>query len=220
MDWAKLVVELLNSWPLIILVIIAYFRLELRQLLLRVVKLGKDGLEFEAQPKEVQRPLEELGRIEPTVHVPSLSDASGKLDDLPSLSTKVTAMVENHLLQSINVIAEQKRIPLAIRQLAEARVSTAFERIYSFIFGSQFDALAALIKSGGFTSVSEARLFYEGEVRSKFSSYYERSTFEEWSRYLFHNQLVEQDADKITITFIGRDFVEYVNIHQLPRKDW
>lgn len=101
-----------------------------------------------------------------------------------------------------------------------ARLGRAFEQIYRIIFGSQIEAVKALVSTSGTATRKEALEYFEG-IKARFPDFYEKSTFDDWVRYPISAGLVEETSDQIKITAIGQDFVRYIDEMKLPaNKPW
>ena len=73
---------------------------------------------------------------------------------------------------------------MLIRQLAVARLSTVFERIYSLLFGSQIVGLRRLAHSDK-ASLEEAKDFFE-PYRRQYEEFYKDYGFEGWLGFLLN----------------------------------
>jgi hypothetical protein len=207
LEYAKLVVELVKAiaWPSSILGVAFLFRHELRKLVPRVKRVGPTGVEFDAE-----RQLAVGASFEGLREFPG------------NVRTRAISRIEIDLHKQIGVIDEGQRVDLLIRQLAQSRLETHFERVYRNIFGSQISGLKLLsTQNAGQVAREGAKQWFEDEVKSKFPDFYKDTSFETWLQFLINMLLVESTPDSVTITEIGRDYLTYMSATGLPEgKNW
>lgn len=205
MEFFKTIVELIKAvaWPSAFFALGFMFRSDVRGLFPRLTKANLTGLEFN-----------------PTKQA---SSPQSGLRDLPGYvpPSAAVASIEASIRNDLAVIDPDKQQDLLIRHLAVARLGRSFEQTYRIIFGSQIAALKALeATSSGTTSRKEAEDYFEG-VKARFPDFYEKSTFDEWVRYPIVVGLIEEIADQIKLTAMGRDFIRYIDDTKLPAdKPW
>lgn len=189
-------------WPALILFLALFFRGDMRDLLPRLRRAGRDGVEFEVATQKQS--------ADPAVRTP------GTLADLPGLGrTEAIAALERQLHDSLErEVPDGQRVDRLVRLLAEARITAAFEAAYRVIFGSQIQGLRTLNERGGAVLEGEVRKYFE-EVSAKFPDVYGSFSFEEWLGFLLRQGLVERGA-KINITPLGIDFLHFLTARQLP----
>ena len=143
------IVDLLKAavWLIAVAFIAIWYKGDIRDILPRLRKAGPTGIELDAA-------------IQQRVAVSTVS-TSVTLKDLPGFPrTEAMATVETELHQSLKLIETELQIDMLIRQLAVARLSTVFERIYSLLFGSQIVGLRRPAHSNK-ASLEEAKDFFE-----------------------------------------------------------
>lgn len=186
------------AWPIAIVLIALAFKVEIRALLPRLRKAGPTGVELD--PAEQQREAPNSTAVTTTSDV---------IKDLPGISrTPAMEALERGIHAELQKRPEGDRVALAVRALAQSQLETAFERIYQWIFGSQILGLRRLHERTT-VSVEDARQFFE-EFRSKDPTAYGSYGFNEWLGFLINQGLVRRDGDAVTITEIGRDFLQYL----------
>jgi hypothetical protein len=161
MEVLNAIVDLLKgvSWPAALIIIALAFRSEFRSLLPRLRRFGPTGAEFDAAEKQ-QTTSETISTTK-------------ELKELPGFPrTPAIENLERQFHTSLEYIEGDKRKDVLVRLLAQARLETAFERIYRLIFGSQI----ALLKRLNGTS-----LITIDEARSLFTAY--AAQFPELERY-------------------------------------
>jgi hypothetical protein len=197
-DWLVKIAPAL-AWPLAALVIIGWFRKEIRELIPKLIrwKLG---------------PLEgEIGQ-QPTTPVPTekLTAPAKVLVDQAVEGSPDLAMLEKQFDAELPMYKDEAQIPLLLRRLAEARVAGFYEWLHNLIFGSQLVGLAKLADSGGTVSRDEAIAFFE-EYRSKYPVVHQHG-FDAWLAFLERNSLViwgGEDKSTLKLTDRGRAFLRF-----------
>ncbi|MCS3896412.1 hypothetical protein M2171_005545 [Bradyrhizobium japonicum USDA 38] len=197
MEYLKLLIELAKAiaWPVAVIAIGLMFKADVRALFPRLKKAGPTGFEFDPGRQVLAAPSKEL-------------------KDLPGFPERspMVAKVETDLHTELELFDPDRRIDLLIRNLAVARLATSFEQIHRTLFGSQLRSLRALAASeNGAASRAEASSAFENQVKPRFPEFYEKSSFDEWVRYLITVGLVEMKADKIAITEKGRELLRYAD---------
>jgi hypothetical protein len=94
-------------------------------------------------------------------------------------------------------------------------IENKFERIYTFIFGSQIEGLRALKNSGGRVTLGEAERFFDAK-KAEFGNVYDRSTFSDWFSFVERNDLAKLVDAYVEITLTGEDFLRFVDAKGLP----
>jgi hypothetical protein len=195
MEYLKLLVDLAKAiaWPTAVFALGFMFRSDVRALFPRLKKAGPTGLEFD--------PARQL-----------LAATSKELKVLPGFPDRspMIAKAETALHNELELFDPEKRIDLLIRHLAVDRLARNFEQIHRTLFGSQIRALRALQVDGGKTSRAESVTYFD-QVKAQFPEFYEKNTFDEWIRYPTTAGLVEANQEQITITELGREFLNYMD---------
>lgn len=192
------------AWPSIVATGGYYYREEIRGLFKRVQKIGLGGAQFETTPAQVPTTVEK-------------NIVSNQLRDVGLARTPFMSEVERRLLADLDSTPDEKRLPLLVRLLAQARIELACERIYSIIFGSQIRGLRELEKAGGQVPIKDAQEFF-GSVKTEFPEFYDKIDFWDWISYLTRSDLVVTSTEDVELTPFGRDFLLYLAARGLPNR--
>ncbi|MNE34415.1 hypothetical protein D3C80_1281380 [compost metagenome] len=177
------------------------FRKQLRERIRDILKLGKDGVEFQA-PNQSASPDIPRG-------IPSRSwltvDTDNARHSLPSAQRLI-----DRIREQLETIAEERRVNTLAVALAEAQIERQFELIWGAIFGTQIVALRRL-KEGGKVSFEDAKRSYETEARPLYPGLAEWD-FDEWLKFLLLQELVTLVEGSLTLTELGSDFLTFVDV--------
>ncbi len=196
------VASLLKSvaWPIAAVLIMFAFRAEVRLLLPRLRKAGLTSVEFDAAAQQA-------------VVTTDLTTAT--LKQLPGVSrTEAIKTLELSIRENLNLIPDTDRLDVAIGELALARLSMHFERVYHAVFGSQIVLLRRLHERGAF-SLKDVEAYYESISREN-PDIYSKYSFSDWVKFLSNEMLVFIEAEQLHITPVGRDFLLYMTRRALP----
>lgn len=132
-------------------------------------------------------------------------------------NTFVISELEKTIIEELNekelkITTESEKV--LIRHLAGTQLLLGFEKIDKYIFGSQLNLLNQLneIAPEGFTK-NEIKEFYE-DVKLDFPN-----TFNDWDenkylRYLFVNVLIIKTENKIHLTNLGQEYLNWVSLNK------
>lgn len=192
LEWAKATFDLLKgvSWPLAIFGLFWLFRREIRERLPHLISAGPGGAVFEP-PQQQAPPAQPAVSLDPPEH--------------PLASVNELA---KEIRRTVDITIAEKREPLLVQALADARIAANFEFIFSEIFQSQIDALRELKVRP--KTISEAEQYFETEVIPRNKDLFEKWGFEKWALFLAAQRLVQVVEDKIEITQKGLDFLDFV----------
>jgi len=189
------------SWPVVVAVVLIYYRSEFGILIPRMTEAGPTGVKFGPAIKQ----MEEGNALS------SVSKVNRSNVILPA-PTPAVAIVEEIIQKNISEIEKDDQVRFLVRDLASARVTYSFERIYNIIFGSQIEALKRLNQNVK-VSVSDAQEF--------FNEYYKKNPdaypygFDGWVRFLKEQVFVKEEDGMFEITDIGREFLGYMILARL-----
>lgn len=189
-EWAKILFDLIKgvSWPLAAFGIVFIFRHQIRERFPDLISLGTGGAVLQARQQTASAPTTPLATLP---------------HELPSV---------NALVDVIRIELEQIAVPFReqrlIGALAEARLLTNFEFIFGLIFGTQIKFLA-LLKDGPMT-VTEVTQFFKNDV-IPVNKEFETLGVDKWLWFLTEQALVVAEANTISITTKGRDFLSFVS---------
>jgi len=209
------------AWPITILIVALIFRAELIGLLGRIIKIGKEGAEFE--PSQALAPKGDPTSPGPIISAPpggrppsppsAQDEGQGKL----SAENAVAPVYREMFLEIFRQAKE--RLPLIRNQFSDtdtdiaiasfAEVSTALhlERASRAIFQSQIDALDALKYK--VRTKNDFKSFYDKAARSQ-PSVYTNYSFDQWFNFLISWRLVTGPDDAIKVTAAGEAISMYM----------
>lgn len=185
------------AWPAIAIGFSFMYRNEIIGAIRRIQKAGP--VEF--------CPPQELQNDPPKISIPTeVKEVQGHP------RTKMMETIEKSLLANLDLHPEKDKISLLVRLLAQSRLETVFERIYSLIFGSQIQGLKAL--NNGNASLEDAHAFFETYKKTN-EEFYSKYGFKGWFGFLVSQELVSQEGTAISITNLGKDFLVYIAVKNL-----
>jgi hypothetical protein len=193
------------KWPLVAIVVALFFivlcRAELRDFIKRIYAISPTrGLKATQQRQQ-------------TIQIVSAHTGSDFTRDL-------AAIVDPYILdQRINSIyaefdsreiKEGNREEYLVRLLAAALTREWFERIYSFILGSQIRLLQKLNEMSPGLTEEEVKSFYQSAA-TQFPEIYQSFKFEDWRTFLETTcGFIRNEDDRYTITPYGFGFLKYI----------
>ena len=187
------------AWPASAIIIAFSYRSDIRSLLNRLRKAGKEG--FELDPENPQATSEN-------------SNASAiDINQIAGTPTKATQDLEDELNFGLNNIQPNARSTLAVRLLAQTRLELHFERVYHAIFGSQINTLYQL-RDKSFLDIKQIRAIYE-IAEKQYPEIYAKYQFDGWLSFLKNQHLIIEHASSIQISPIGRDFLQHIFVRHL-----
>lgn len=194
------------AWPVIVLLLVAVFLLLFRpqigRLIDRMSSVKLPGFQAEGpdQAKAEQQslpPSHAMVGVEERLGTPHL-------DDVLSPIEKETARQIEASVRDPN-----DRLPWALRLYSNARIHHEHEISRRLIFGSQLRALRQISQYGGSVSMSEIKAMYREAKAAKIEQY-ENFSFEQWRDFLPSRGLLAVEAERVTITLLGRNFLAYL----------
>jgi hypothetical protein len=197
------------AWPIVTLVFAlfftAFFRRQIGELIGRVTGLWGVKAELPAsqpKPREISKELPSS---------PLASPSGIQQVDVSPLQAPVFAHVENELTKlALSTELERKYL---IRTVVQARFLTHYMRAARFVFGSQLQLMTQANGSGGPVPITHAKDIYKSAARQH-RDLYRNFAFETWLRFLTDNNFIEVQQEKVVVTDLGRDFMNYlVNSH-------
>jgi len=178
------------AWPGSVVLLGYFFRKEISSKLADVETAGPGGVTFHKQ----QQPKADAMTTELIPH--------GTL-------TPFQKVIEDSIIKDLDAIADDKKMPILIAQLALAKIDRFFEYVYANIFGTQVHGLQQLRDAGGTVTLVRAEQFFD-EVKAKFPEFYVNITFAQWFRYLEINRFAVIEAANVKLTDMGTDFLQFV----------
>lgn len=182
------------AWPLAVIIIVFVFRKQISNLIERIQKISKSGIQTHPQqPQET-------------------TDRSSAAEELMRAFDSITLREQEENirrnLEQRGITEQQERINILIRHLAAAQLIRHFEYVNNMIWGSQIRLLRFLNTLSTGATVNMVRPFYEqANLPGEFA---ERYPIESYLDFLTSNNLVILEGDHYKITQLGRDFLQYL----------
>lgn len=208
-------ISLFTSWPFIVLVVFFALRKYLIAILQKLknelrIENNKFSMGGESRQQDIQNSTQDkLYDIPATTSNKNLKRKRKTEYDLPELPDTglkaYTLEVEKSLTQMLSE-SPYKKVDIMIRDSANYRIATEFERIYRIIFGSQMRLLRSLNNSK-LLGKREVIKFFKQEKRREPDSKIE---FDPWILFLVSQGLVEFKEGEYRITKKGLAFIAYV----------
>lgn len=212
-DWLSWFSELVTlvigiAWPLALITGLLLFRQQLADVLNRLVKAGKEGLEF-VQPPQTAPPATEISPTD------ALSMAENFPEDFKPLAEALDAKLEEAIPRLMEARQTNDRDALKLGAI-DAWAALLLEKVYRTVWGSQIEAIEFLKDQGGSAPIQALRTFYDsGSKKNVFL--YARYSFEQWLEYLEGAELVGLEADIASVRPLGRALLPYVQQHKYER---
>lgn len=196
LEYLKAFVDLLKgiAWPASVLGAALLFRKEIASIIPNLEEAGMGGVKLRAPSQQAAKP-EPIG---------SSNEGLG-----PALKREAEAITI-----SLEKTDPKDREAQLIRELAYCTLGRHFDGTYGQIFGSQ---IAGLRKLAGLNSVSisDAEEFYKTEAVGKNPEAYKNFSFHNWLSFLRGRKLIVEKDEKIEITELGREFLNYLTQQNL-----
>lgn len=187
------------NWPLVGLilglVLLLLFKTELRELIRRTSKVGKDGASFDHPQVEVNKQQEALAFSELMKHPVSAS--------VLERERELRVELEKQKLP------QQQTVELLIRGLAVSRNAIEFNAISNGIFGSQVDLLVQISGSRHGVTIQQAGAVFQ-EAQKKYPNLHGGHKLNDWLRYLQTSNLIALTGEVVDITQTGKDFLKHL----------
>jgi len=188
-------------WPIVVLIIVFYFRKEIKNLINRLTKVSVAGASAEAQQQQQQ-----------SIEQSELQNSSN-VDKALGLYSDATIELFKNSVEDDSALGEikedGKRINHLIRYAMAIRIISFFDHVYYSIFGSQIIILQQ-INFRGVESKSSLKYFYDAAV-AQFPKTYENYSYDNYLRFLTSIELIViAEDERIRITYLGVDFLKYL----------
>lgn len=204
-----LIVDLLNTiiWPITVSFLAICFRTEIRTSLKRIVRFGKEGVEF-AAPSQQTRGIDATAKDQ----ADPLKPSNKVVHYAPTLQPLVEDIEENFRgrLPEAKLHSGLDTESHLLRIASEYWGALHLERAYRSIFGSQIRALEFLSNSKDRKANKEALRVFYNTAREQNREAYENYSFEQWLEFLLSSGLVEIEDDRIRLTNFGLAFPTYI----------
>lgn len=209
MDWLTFFERLIANaaWPLVVLFAIHAFRKHIGPLISRVSNLKSPLVEASFERGQQQNSEYESKIDEAVIAKMTLKDETGLRDD-----------IEKKINNSMSEVAsDAAKIQVLTRNLAHSITYARTYYVYSVIFGSQIKLLERL-RTAGIDGISafEAFSFYR-EAASLNPGVYPAYTFDEYSRFMIDQSLVEVADSKWKITKHGLGLLAFIEASGLSK---
>lgn len=203
-DWLSQAVDLVVgiSWPIALVIGLMIFKNSLRELLSRLVRVGKEGAEFEPAPQSsnAKPPQQEDTQFAKPPEHPD--------PRIQPYVQYINRWVREKLDEAANLF-RLDRETILVQAIGEYVGALHLERAYQSIFGSQLDALLHLQRVGGKDKRTSIKNFYL-QAAAKYSSFYMNYSFEQWLQYLTNWELVELSGEDVILTSAGMAFIPHI----------
>ena len=196
----------LFAWPAVVVTVGVMFRREFGRFIDRTREIGLGGTRVVAQPS---RPQTAAGGVGPG----SAPQIVGRGPDDP-----VVQFAERQLRETLNLDAAgdpSLRVKMVLGTAAQISIAWLCERAYSNIFGSQIAALHFLNTQPS-AHRDVIRVNYDAAATSN-PLFYEHYSFDQWLGFLVSQGLVAVEGEHVSITDLGRIFLQYLVQQRLPQ---
>ncbi|MBI1422103.1 MAG: hypothetical protein GC149_01470 [Gammaproteobacteria bacterium] len=217
-DFLKTIANISIGSSIVIVGVVSFFlfRKQWSDLINRIVRAGKGGVEFTPYHQN---------KVE--YHEATLTTGVVKGD----LNEEVKLLMIN--LQLPAVLAEEDKIRnelvrldldknnneavnLLTRVLAAQNLAAHFERVYANILGTQLTVLQELNVLNG-PATRDILINYFNSLTANFPLYKESGfTFEQWINYLVTANLIRDENQQYIITDMGKEFLRYLTNTNKP----
>ena len=172
MNWFRLVMVdfvVQVAWPVLIFILVLFFRKEIGNFLERLTKLGPAGVVAAPPNQSTEKP-----------KLPSDALSQTTLPDDPLLANReqtIRTVVDQ--FEADTAIGEEGAREHLIRGLAASQLTIEFERISRVIYGTQISLLRHLLSGESITRDNLSSFFKEHEDRAL---PYGKTNFDTWAR--------------------------------------
>lgn len=196
LEYLKVFVDLLKgiAWPAGVLGAALLFRKEIASIIPNLEEAGMGGVKLRAPAQQAAKP-----------------ESSGLSNEVLGPAVKLEA---EGIIKSLEEIEPKDREARLISALAYSRLGRYFDSTYGQIFGSQIAGLRRLAGLNS-VSISDAEEFYKTEAVGKNPEAYKNSSFHNWLSFLRGRKLIVEKDEKIEITELGREFLNYLALQNL-----
>jgi len=191
------------NWPfcvsamglVIAVLFMVFFRKEIGQLVGRINRINKDGIEANGTSVPVQtgqstpQDTEKLFRAFDSVLL--LNQEQGILDDA-----------------EFKKVPENKRVEVLARHLAATQLALLFERVDKLIYGSQISILEFLNQHPEGMPLEQLKSFYDVAVKQNpnLSKY----AYQSYIAFLKNFNLVTESGDRLLISLFGNSYLVFI----------
>lgn len=196
LEFSKIVLDYIRViiWPVTVVTIAFCFKIEISNLINRIISGELPGFKFNATPKQEKK--DESNLESKLQQVPD--DEKNKLEEL--------IKEKEDVLTSVNQDNDQLK-----KELIKKEIELDFERIYNIIFASQIDLLSKMVTLGYLGTQNVVQHFEL--IRRAFEPTFNGWNLQAYLQFLVAQQLIEQkDNHTIAITVKGKAFLQYLSI--------
>jgi hypothetical protein len=234
-EYALRLFAIFFSWPVVIGLVVYWFRASLIELIRKIELAKGPGFELRTRggPQDITlttTPVEQPLAKDPIEKAPADQKAiTGQPTPAPASTGPTNTFVQSTFdPQSFEAVVKrikdapelkglnpEQREDYMARAFADKLMALTLERIYRIIFGSQIEAIAKANIGGG-VNKNELRFLFDN-YKKQFPEYHSKRTFDEWFGYLLSVGLVTEDANaNVQPTQFGKDFLHYILSAGLP----
>jgi len=196
LEFAKVILDYLKVviWPIVVIIIAFCFKIEISNLINRIISGELPGFKFNATSKQEKK--EESDLKSKLKNVPI--EEKNKLEELIQEKEKALTSASQSIDQLKN-------------ELVQKEIELDFERIYNIIFASQIDLLNKMVILGylGIQNIIQHFILVQRTFEPTFSNW----DITNYLQFLYDQKLIErQDSHTIKITDKGKAFLQYLSI--------
>ncbi len=206
----EVLAQIFTSWPapvaVIVIVALSLFRKPLIGFIERAHHVKGPGVEVTAAKQDETKSVATTEAVAPITAV-AMPQPLIKFDSV--LVRRVAEGLKQQVDSQFGDNPSQREKYL-IDIAADAIAATAYEYIYSLIYGSQLVALRDL-NSAGVVPIADLNPYFE-TAKQTYPTLYQNDTFERWFGWLAEvTMLVERrDTESVVVSEVGRDFLQFV----------
>lgn len=198
LPYLLIVVELVSvlAWPLVIFFAAHLFSEEIRQAFRRILRIGKDGIEFKGVPQQ--------------------NNSFSFEDELESnrltasqIKDSYFAEVRESIERETATIDQEQLVSVLKNALSSRMIERHFALVYAQIFTDQIRFLKLINSSESSIDYSVAEDFVDDLLKQ--NKFYEDWNLTKFIQYLENNKLLESRDDGIHLNQTGRNFLNFLN---------
>jgi hypothetical protein len=220
------IIEVLR-WPVVAIIAVLIFRPALNNLIHRITKATKEGIEATPEPPS-QQPTEKalvaLNKAEATLGInikDNITVSDGVTDEAHQGLTEFFKSFDNPLLleqegrirddlKAKMIESPDDKEKVLIKTLASTQLLLFAERILRIIWASQVELLHYINpRNDNGVDISEIKPFYE-KAKNLYPSWYANYPIEGWLGFLLNYNLLTEKDSRYFITVAGREFLKYL----------
>jgi len=189
------------AWPLTLLLILFYFKVEIKSLVTRVQRISPSGADFSSPEQRLLS--NDGGRIGEAAKNLAAQNSTPAVKDL-------VVQLES-ALASFQVDDKEKQL---LVDLAVARLDIHFAFAYQSIFGSQIELLKRMKNNNGTATKAEVEHYFQA-LQDSIPEHKDKSV-DEYLNFLASRNLISKEESTISLSPWGYDFLLFLFRYNLP----